>query len=536
MRVKHTLVLLLILFYSSTQLFADHDLDIYEFNDLFVFDTLGESKTREFNFVSLIDDDELKIVGKISTLADHDVDAYYHYNDYLVVLIGNRVEIFDLSVPSKPVRVELHELREHDPLADYPRIVGCCSDIKHGPKLLVLSNKYTARVFFDPVRVVNAIRTGRFNNRYMKDIVEVDRDIPPYYEPRNKPFAVKTTDKYRYELTIDPDEIERSCLSRRKKVLRKVKIESGSEISSLVLGKLKGKFCNASVTEKGSQSEIVEDYWSLLHLLDLSDENSIAIAKDAFVEIFSDSRDVADDGFRNFMYFHKMVIMRIDNAIYDDFKLQDFLYEIDGSSENCLDKPLGGIEECIQKAGIIISEHGKEVDRLKELKRIGVRFVQCEGMMNPFEDFSFYNREVLKGFDLEINDYVNFIAEEYKKIIFCDEAIRIPWDDLRKRIIRWETFAKNHPDLSETNNHIKETLQKLVHLYIFGGANTPAYNYSEPCREIIPDAKKSYEIFLIENKNSNFYGLVEHVYEISKKNDFCLSGELKEFYEKYEYP
>ena len=59
---------------------ADHDLDIYAFDDLFIFDTFAGPKPvrRQFNVVVLNDSTDLHVSGAVQTEIDFNVDGYAH--------------------------------------------------------------------------------------------------------------------------------------------------------------------------------------------------------------------------------------------------------------------------------------------------------------------------------------------------------------------------------------------------------------------------------------------------------------------------
>lgn len=81
--------------------YADHELDIYAFQDIFVFDVL-EKDGRTINFVSLRDSIDLAIVGRVTTGSHFPLCSYGHYKESLLVAFHDRLEFYDVSDPSMP--------------------------------------------------------------------------------------------------------------------------------------------------------------------------------------------------------------------------------------------------------------------------------------------------------------------------------------------------------------------------------------------------------------------------------------------------
>ncbi len=222
------LLLILCIISLSFPVNADHDLDIYSFEDLFVYDKFGESITRIFNIVTLRDEDELEIVGQISTLADKNVDAYSHYKNYLIVLIWNRIEVFDLSNPKCPIRVKLYQLKEHKSWPGYGRIV------KNGNKFYILSTKTTSElIVYDEITNWKIKDIERTNELHEKTLIE--SSFPPFNYKDS--FVVKETDKFLYEIFCRREEVGKYMWSN-KKYLRKIRKKDRKVTSELLLGEL----------------------------------------------------------------------------------------------------------------------------------------------------------------------------------------------------------------------------------------------------------------------------------------------------------
>ena len=74
-------VVILIVLSGAVSVEADHDLDIYSFGDVFIYDVFVQGG-REFRFVSLTDSMDLMILGQVTTRSDYPLASYGHYDHF----------------------------------------------------------------------------------------------------------------------------------------------------------------------------------------------------------------------------------------------------------------------------------------------------------------------------------------------------------------------------------------------------------------------------------------------------------------------
>ncbi len=86
-------------------------------------------------------------------------------------------------------------------------------------------------------------------------------------------------------------------------------------------------------------------------------------------------------------------------------------------------------------------------------------------------------------------------------------------DKLRNQIILWEKFINKYPNFPEVNE-LKAKNSDYFYAYIH-----PKYGYSEN-GEIDPEIKRSYEKFLVLNRDSKYYPTVKKWHSLLKKNNF----------------
>ena len=185
-----------------------------------------------FNVVILNDTAKLKIVGQVKTQADYNVDAYSNYKNYLIVLLWNRVEIYDLINPTKPTLVKFFSLQEHESWPGWGRI------IKDKTKFLLLSTKTTAELTMD-----DNIANWRINNierkKQLHEKTLIKSNFPAFNYGLRDPnsFIVKETEKFLYEIFWETEEIEKYKRAH-KKYLCKVRKKDKKVISNLLLGEI----------------------------------------------------------------------------------------------------------------------------------------------------------------------------------------------------------------------------------------------------------------------------------------------------------
>ncbi len=208
---------------------ADHDLDVYSFDDLFIYDTFGEP-SRIFNVVVLDDKTDLKIAGQAKTTADYNVDGYANYRNFLIVLLMDQVEIYDLNNPIQRTLVKTFMLQDQ---GSHPSgVKGIEPD---NNTFTFLSYKSAAKLTMDD-------DSSRWKIENLKQRPELQREavtssrFPPFRHFPNYPwpFVVKETPKFRYEVDWEVETLE--CGRMHKKYLRKVTKKGDRVVSSLFLG------------------------------------------------------------------------------------------------------------------------------------------------------------------------------------------------------------------------------------------------------------------------------------------------------------
>ena len=307
----------------------------------------------------------------------------------------------------------------------------------------------------------------------------------------------------------------------------------------------------SDVTVSGKQA--IEDYKQFLGTLNIKEKESILTARDEFIKRFSDAPEtLSDEAFRSFEVFYKKAVFVCDriyffpkNLVIPEYKddnrykkeyqvLLNAILQVGSTvtKELLQDDPLEHFERLNEDYKKEIREkYGAVLDELYEFKKCGMTFVWGEGdwYLKEDPDFLLSLSSNLKG---EHREFTRFMGEEAKQRLAEDAALAISWDELRQRIIRWETFAGNHPDLPETEDTIKPQLHRMMQWYLIGIDNTRAYDYDDTyggTAKINSELLNSYENFLRENTDSSYFTLIQGVCDILKKHDFKCQKELGDY-------
>ncbi len=278
-------------------------------------------------------------------------------------------------------------------------------------------------------------------------------------------------------------------------------------------------------TQKIVNSEYVA-YTDFLRRLDSANPSSILLAKNELLTRFREKTDESgNDAFRAFSKFYSDTISRLDNGFSSKPYFQEALSKI-AEATGLDNNPFPAFDKLDNTSAREIKQ--KYASALKELyqyRKAGINFGQSEGTWYLQGDPDFFQdaSSVTTG---EYKEYLRFNAEECKQNIVEDGGILVAWDELRKRIIREENFAKQHPNLPETEKNIKGSMSWLMDVYLTGIDNSSVDNHGV---RLDPEIRDSYEMFLKENSSSQYYNIVRDVYAIWTKNDFKTSRELVDY-------
>jgi hypothetical protein len=280
------------------------------------------------------------------------------------------------------------------------------------------------------------------------------------------------------------------------------------------------KYTALTVTQSSGPKLDVQSYKKLLDNLDTSKVESILTATAELINSFKGtSSSQSDEALHLFLDYYSKSINKIKKGFIQNEDFQHVLNVTRG-----LDTPL--LLEARDK-------YAASYETLQKYKACGIGFEGLdEGGCDLREDPDFVIK-LASNFTSDYATFVKFYADETRASLGMDASLNIDWDDLRKKIVRFEAFAKQYKQLPEVDAQIKPMLSNMLSIYIEGMDNTPAYRLGcQTCKgEIDPELKQSYSTFIKENKNSEYYDLIQGAYNNLAKHDFKFNKDLVSFIE-----
>lgn len=300
-----------------------------------------------------------------------------------------------------------------------------------------------------------------------------------------------------------------------------------------------------SVRAEGPLPEAsVVGYREFLRKLDTRDRKSIPAARAELENRFTASSEgTAAEAFRAFRKFYSGAVESADYTYFWPMANASYRWDYQAALNDAFSgdsSPLEGIPSGEDHLRILEDtaiharlkmKYGAVMDDLIDYRTCGIGFSWSEGNWYAVEDPGYLAAAgaFLKG---DYRDFLVFRAREGKDRVTEGAALTISWDALRQRILRHETFVKEHPGLPETESEVRRELHCLTVFYLAGIDNTPAYTlFSSPNGpgEIQRELRWSYERFLAGDGNSSLYPVIANVYGILTRNDFTYCGELEAY-------
>ena len=208
----------------------------YALDNLVVFDTrvaykVTSQSTRLLNVVQLDDRSPLHVGGKVAMPGNPAyVTVYGHYKQQLIVLLWDRVDIYDLGDPSSPRLVTSLALGAQDFSLGGEPLVESAGEGKfvifNNAKALELAvdgegRNWTARPMPAPDAAHKAL------------LLEPPAAVLAHRGPTETPLVLRESNQFRYEIAWN-DKSKPGVITHRK-YLRKLDKASGSVVSQILL-------------------------------------------------------------------------------------------------------------------------------------------------------------------------------------------------------------------------------------------------------------------------------------------------------------
>ncbi len=181
---------------------------------------------------------------------------------------------------------------------------------------------------------------------------------------------------------------------------------------------------------------------------------------------------------------------------------------------------------------LIITKSGDfKLDKyVKGLKENGVRIGTTEGGLYLFFDPLYFVNNFKKVLPDIVIDYYILLNEDIEEGYEDDAGLIVPWDTLRKKIIRYENYLRKYSNIEHdcfyTKRLAKKKIDEYLNAYLYGLPNGPPLSDIDKQGLLNSEAKKSFEIFIEKNKDSRYHRLVEVFYTKIKNNGFHVDEDV----------
>lgn len=165
----------------------------------------------------------------------------------------------------------------------------------------------------------------------------------------------------------------------------------------------------------------------------------------------------------------------------------------------------------------------KEKKYKTEFTNIGLRLNQSEGMYYVEADSEWFLKEFATGLPV----WTRFLKQwNYEDInSFAEDGVlQVSFEELRKRVVFWESFLHDQPAFPE-RSRVQEILSIYLSFYLSGLHGTVSFSHIPISSN---DIRKSYENFLKLHKKSKYNEVVKSQYNIIKDNSFKIDKKTSE--------
>jgi hypothetical protein len=181
----------------------------------------------EVRIIVLDDAGPLKIAGRVGSSASRNFDAATNYNNFVLAVTWDKLEIFDLSDPIHPTVAAKLDLKEQEKLSGYPRIEKSAAN-----KFLVLSPVGAHELTVQGEAAKWTVREIPLTPELRKKGQTPPREVG-LADENTKLTAIRETDQFRYELIWREKSKTGEILHRE--YLRKVDKKTQRSVSELLL-------------------------------------------------------------------------------------------------------------------------------------------------------------------------------------------------------------------------------------------------------------------------------------------------------------
>jgi hypothetical protein len=201
-------------------------------------------------------------------------------------------------------------------------------------------------------------------------------------------------------------------------------------------------------------------------------------------------------------------------------------YSVTNNLSDSLDSKYSFLLEQIDKDSVTA-----ELTAFKSnLTACGIDILTTEGMyyLDVIPDFFYKNFK--NRVSQSLREYLNIRKDELKEGFSEDAGLLISFDDLYKRVKRWEAYINKYPQsiyIQDANSYYTTYLETLM----TGMDNTSAFDYGENESVLNAEVKSLYEKIMEEDTESPTTKIITSYYNFLARHDFKQNDSIQNFLE-----
>jgi hypothetical protein len=112
-----------------------------------------------------------------------------------------------------------------------------------------------------------------------------------------------------------------------------------------------------------------------------------------------------------------------------------------------------------------------------------------------------------------------------------DATLALSWEQLRKRLARWEDFARRHPTMPETPSELVPAIRNLADSLFFGVDNT--WTFDAETSRIQPEVVAAWSRLATLNRASHYQALAAEMVVRLKKHDGKITEDDRALFARF---
>ncbi|MCX6168115.1 MAG: hypothetical protein NTX65_02160 [Ignavibacteriales bacterium] len=160
----------------------------------------------------------------------------------------------------------------------------------------------------------------------------------------------------------------------------------------------------------------------------------------------------------------------------------------------------------------------------------GFRIADNEGdAFNLVINTDYLLKNIGKYISPTLVEYYNIIDEEDKNEDFYEDGgMRITFDELGDRILRWEKFLLMHNDFSQ-KVQIERTINRYEHFYLIPMDYHPLFNSGTKQNKLDPNILMIYKRYVLRNPNTDFGKYMSEYLIVLENNNYEYNNNVKQY-------